>query len=197
MKTSETIDKLAPALSKAQGEMKPAAQSSNNSHFKSDYSNLTDIFEALKEPLLNNGLCVLQEATTSDFGVSVTTRIMHTSGQWIEFGPLSVPLGRKDAHGIGSATSYAKRYSVSAALGVTSGEIDDDGNQAVKNAKPVIQKLSGQELNFVKNAIGNDQIVMNKVLAAYGVSNLSDIPATCFADLKSRLQPVSNQSVTI
>jgi hypothetical protein len=86
---------------------------------------------------------VVQEATTgaSDgaWGVSVTTRLLHSSGQWIQFEPLSVPMSKADAHGVGSATTYARRYALGAALGLVAE--DDDANHATqqpaKAAEPV------------------------------------------------------------
>jgi hypothetical protein len=45
---------------------------------------------------------------------------------------------KKDAHGIGSAITYGKRYSLCAAMGVAPGEIDDDGNAASNSNKPVV-----------------------------------------------------------
>jgi hypothetical protein len=74
---------------------------------------------------------VVQDASLCDRGVSVTTRLIHSSGQWIEFGPLTVPMSKQDAHGVGSATTYARRYGLSAALGIVAD--DDDGNAAVGN----------------------------------------------------------------
>lgn len=95
--------------------------------YKSKYSDINAVWEALRVPLTSNGLSVWQDATTSETGVSVITRVVHQSGEWIEFSPFFVPLGaKKDAHGFGSCTSYARRYSLCSALGITSD--DDDGN---------------------------------------------------------------------
>lgn len=130
MKTSEAINEICDALSKAQGQFKAAKKESINPHFKSKYADLASVWDAVREPLAVNGLTVLQDVTTGEKSVSISTRVAHKSGQWIEFGPLSVPLSKNDAHGVGSAISYSKRYSLSSALGIASDE-DDDGNHAV------------------------------------------------------------------
>lgn len=140
MRTSEQTNELAKAMSLAQGQMKPAKKDSINPHFKSNYSDINSVIACTKEPLANNGLTVWQDVTTSEAGVGVLTRISHSSGQWVEFGPLVVPLSKRDAHGIGSATSYAKRYALCAALGVASVDDDDDGQVAV-------QKSNGGQAN--------------------------------------------------
>ena len=61
--------------------------------------------------------------------IVVTTRIMHSSGEWIE-GDCILPPTKADAQGYGSAITYAKRYGLQAMAGVPS--VDDDGNDAVK-----------------------------------------------------------------
>jgi len=133
MKTSETISEIAKALVKMQGSMTPAKKGSINPFFKSSYADLVSIWAAIRDPLMEHGLCVVQNAQTLDEGVSVSTRIIHTSGEFMEFGPLVMPVSKKDAQAVGSAISYAKRYSLGAALGIVA-EKDDDGNKAVKSA---------------------------------------------------------------
>lgn len=138
MTTSEQINEIAAALSKAQGEMKPAEKSAANEAFKrngkaSKYADLAANVEASREPLAKHGLAVVQEATTVDRGIAVATRLIHSSGQWIQFEPLTVPLSKQDAHGVGSAATYARRYSLGAALGLVAE--DDDGNGAVGNGE--------------------------------------------------------------
>lgn len=140
MKTSENIIEISKAMNLAQREMRPAIKDSTNPHFRSKYSDLASVMDAIREPIGNNGLSIWQDATLEEMGVSVTTRIVHVSGQWVEFGPLTIPIGKKDAHAVGSACSYGKRYALCAALGVVSDD-DDDGNKAVasyekKNTHP-------------------------------------------------------------
>lgn len=135
MKKSDDIQEIAKALANAQKEIKPAAEDSVNPHFKSRYANLEAVWDAIRSPLGTNGLSILQDIATEDKRVLVTTTIIHISGQWIEFGPLGIPLTKTDAHGVGSAITYGKRYALCAAMGVVSGE-DDDANEAIKPPKP-------------------------------------------------------------
>jgi hypothetical protein len=136
MKKSENVNEIAKAMSCFQGQMKPALKDSSNPFFKSRYSNLESVWNSIREPLCNNGLTALQDVFTTDNGVSICTTIIHCSGQWIEFGPLEIPITKKDAQSIGSATSYGKRYALCAACGVVSGDEDDDGEKAMnRNAK--------------------------------------------------------------
>ena len=129
MRTSESIAALSAAMATAQGEMKPAIKDATNPHFKSKYADLASVFEAVRAPFKNNGLSVWQELGNADGGVTVTTRLVHKTGEWVEFGPLYVPAGKQDAQGLGSAATYARRYGLASALGVCADE-DDDGNAA-------------------------------------------------------------------
>lgn len=134
MKTSEQINEIAKSMCAAQGQMKPAQKDAINPHYKSKYSDISSVWEAMRIPLSSNLITVWQDVTTEEAKISVVTRLIHASGQWVEFGPLSIPLSKKDAHGIGSAISYAKRYALCAAVGVVSGDEDDDANEAVKKS---------------------------------------------------------------
>lgn len=139
MKTSENINEISKAMSLAQGEMKPASKSTVNPFFKSTYASLSQVMDSIREPFAKNNLCIFQDVQSTDHGIAVSTRVCHASGQWIEFGPMEVPLTKKDAQGVGSATSYGKRYSLSAAVGVVSDVEDDDGQAAMpkeRDAKP-------------------------------------------------------------
>lgn len=134
MKTSEALDQIATALAAAQAKMRPAVKDSNNPAFKSKYADLTSVWEACREALTANGISVAQDVSRPNGHVEVVTRLMHKSGQWLEFGPLSVPIDKQNAHGVGSATSYARRYGLSAAVGVV--QDDDDGNAAANVETP-------------------------------------------------------------
>lgn len=156
MKTSTEIDQVSKAMSLAQGEMKPASKSTINPFFKSKYSTLAQVWEVIREPLSKHGLSVFQDVCSTEHGISISTRICHLSGQWVEFGPLDIPLNKKDAQAVGSATSYGKRYALSAAIGVVSEEDDDDGERAmgrqekkpIQEDKPkIIGKSQWTELN--------------------------------------------------
>jgi hypothetical protein len=133
--TSEQINEIAAALAKAQGAMRPAVKDAINPAFggKSRYADLAANVEAAREPLAANGLAVMQEPTIVERGVAVVTLLVHSSGQWIKFDPLTVPMSKSDAHGVGSATTYARRYALGAVLNLVAE--DDDGNAATGQDK--------------------------------------------------------------
>ena len=136
MNKSESIAGLAAALAKAQGAMKGAVKDSANPFFKSKYADLASVVEAIRAAFSANGLSYIQTVQSSDIDeVRVETMILHSSGEWISCGVLALPVSKNDAQGYGSALTYARRYSLSAAVGVA--PEDDDGNAAVA-AKPTV-----------------------------------------------------------
>jgi hypothetical protein len=126
MKTSENIDKLAPALLKAQQAIRFAAKDAQNSHLKNKYADLESVIDAIKAPLNDNGIVFMQSPSPSDDGkLHLTTRLMHESGQWMEDTAVA-PLPKQDPQGFGSTLTYLRRYSLSAVTGLY--QSDDDGN---------------------------------------------------------------------
>jgi hypothetical protein len=75
--------------------------------------------------------------------VHLTTRLLHTSGQWIE-DTASSPLPKADPQGVGSATTYLRRYALAAFLCIT--QEDDDG-EAARPANPVIKTYVPKQVN--------------------------------------------------
>lgn len=129
MQRSEQIADLASALAKAQGQIEGAVKGKTNPAFRSQYADLGAVWDAIREPLSSNGLSILQQLSTEESRVACTTLVMHASGQFIEFAPFVVPVGKADAQGFGSAATYCRRYSLMAAVGIA--PVDDDGNGAV------------------------------------------------------------------
>ena len=135
MQMSENINELATALAKAQGEMKNAGKTSDNPFFKSKYADLAEILNAVREPLSKYGLSISQlydGMGMPDKTITVTTLLMHSSGQYIS-NSANYPVAKADIQGVGSAITYARRYSLAAILGLS--QEDDDGNAAVGNVR--------------------------------------------------------------
>jgi ERF superfamily. len=141
VKTSETLNELAAALAAAQGEMSNAAFNADNPAFKSGtsgtgyirYANLAAIRDATIPHLSKHGLALLQTTDVNTTEMLLTTRLLHSSGQWVE-SIYPIPVSDRP-HVMGSALTYAKRYSWAAICGVASDKDDDDGNAAQDAAK--------------------------------------------------------------
>lgn len=131
MRTSDSLASLAPAFVQAQHAIEVAKRDAANPFFKSKYADLEAVWTACRAALKANGLAVVQ--TLDNFHdpevVVLTTRLLHSSGEWIE-GSLSLRPTKADPQGAGSAITYARRYSLAAICGVVVEGEDDDANQA-------------------------------------------------------------------
>ncbi len=127
METSDDITAIAKVLPKAQADMGEVFKTANNPAFKSKYADLAAVVEAVVPALNKHGITLLQPISFDGDLVHVGTVLLHESGQWIRC-VHSIPLSKRDAHGIGSATTYGRRQGLSAMAGVA--PEDDDGNAA-------------------------------------------------------------------
>ena len=138
MYQSEQINEIAAALSIVQSELEKAEKNGTNTvggGAKRKYADINAVYSAIREPLSKNGLSVAQTMRPSEPGiVCVRTTLMHTSGQWLA-GECVLPWDRQGGpQGAGSAITYARRYSLSAMIGVVSEE-DDDGQGSMSKGK--------------------------------------------------------------
>lgn len=130
MQKSDSIANLATALAKAQSEMAGAKKDANNPHYKSKYADLASVWDAARPALTKHELSIAQftEPTDKD-EIRVCTMLMHSSGEWLS-GDIAIPVDKANAHGYGSALTYARRYALAAAVGIA--PEDDDGNAAAQ-----------------------------------------------------------------
>jgi hypothetical protein len=128
MMQSEQINELAAALAKAQGVMGNAVMNRINPHFRSKYADMGSVLDAIRPPLSANGLCIVQPMQITERGLVLRTVLMHSSGQYIA---AEYPLpATQNAQALGSALTYARRYSL-ATLVCNASDEDDDANDAV------------------------------------------------------------------
>ena len=144
---SDTVGKLFEALSKAQGKIESAIKDKKNPFFKSSYADLASVWDACRVPLAENGLSVVQTTQGTKSDTYLVTYLGHSSGEWIKsFLPLM--LVKQDPQGQGSAITYARRYALSAIVGIC--QEDDDGNRAVRAVEK--QRIEEQKQEAKKAA---------------------------------------------
>lgn len=144
MKTSESIANIAAALVGFQSEVANPEKKGINPHFKSKYAELDDIINTIRPTLEKHGLAFIQNPVQSDGQVGVYTVLIHKSGEYIQFDPVMIPLQKVTPHQVGAALTYAKRYSLGAALGLATEE-DKDGNEINHNNQSIKNEQVKQE----------------------------------------------------
>lgn len=138
MQTSTEVVELFAALAIAQGKYtdvvkdKKARIDSEKGSYGFPYADIASYIEAIRPALTEAKLAVIQAPAVDQGMATVTTRIVHASGQWVE-AELSMPIGKPTPQAVGSAITYARRYSLVAMLCLAAE--DDDGEQAERGSE--------------------------------------------------------------
>ena len=176
---SAELGELAKALASVQRIMKPAQKNATNPFLRNKYADLQSCISALQEILPQAGLSYAQMIAPSEPGtVSVDTILMHSSGQWLK-GRCTLPCTvtvNKDgkpsmnaAQAAGSAITYARRYGLSAIVGLVADD-DDDAcgyEKPQPRSKQAVQKAVREEAR-VSNPEHPDQKQLAAMFAALG-----------------------------
>lgn len=160
MTTSPTITKISPALILAQTAIGSAKKGSENPFFHSKYADLGAVMEACKQALNENGICVIQPVE----GDKVFTRLLHSSGEWIEDGGTLIIFAKPDPQAQGSAITYARRYGLQSLLFIPAE--DDDGERATNHAQlpePPLKKAIATARQYAASTPENDVFVRQQV----------------------------------
>ena len=168
---SDEIGKLSAALVKAQYEVEVAIKASTNPHYGSSYADLTSVLGVIKPALATYGLAMVQYPGFEDGIVTMTTVLIHESGEWIQSPVAAIPITKQDPHGATSGVTYLRRTCASSLMALIAD--DDDGNAAVgpapKQTKPT-KKVTPKKPSAAEN---------NKLLAER-LSVLEAILEACF-----------------
>jgi hypothetical protein len=194
---SEKLGELAKALSKAQGEFLPVVKDKENPFFHSKYADLAACIDATRAALSVNGLAVIQLTKIVAEKTVLETTIVHASGEFITGEYLVQPI-KTDPQAMGSALTYARRFSYCGMLSIAA-EAEDDGNAAsdnknaeAKQASPKktdpVPTISENQALAIVAAVGEKVDILESLRTAYKVKDLTDIPATVLPKIMERIK---------
>lgn len=150
---SENLDALFKGMNTFRSQLKQPAKDAKNPFFKSNYVTLEGVQNAIDAAIKGTGLAYTQIVKNDDNGnVGVETIITHESGQYLTTGVLALRPEKATPQGYGSTITYAKRYQLASAFGVSS-DVDDDGNAGSfkTQAKGNYQQNNYQQNNYQQN----------------------------------------------
>ena len=132
--TPSKVYNLASAMLEFQKLSVTAKKDGKNPHFRSNYSKLESVIEAVNQGN-QFGLFFTQEIEVKNYqrDIVVVTTVRHIADDNTYVSKLPILLDEvsmKNPQKIGSAITYAKRYTLQAVYGLPSE--DDDGNEASK-----------------------------------------------------------------
>lgn len=185
---SETFKALGAAMLSVQKAVGGVTKDSKNDHFKSRYASLENVVAAIRPACLEAGLLVTQAAgaPTERGLIPVETLLIHTeSGEWMR-SVLPMPVTKADAQGVGSAITYACRYSLMAVFNIP--PVDDDGNAAVRgNGNGSAAHITTAQREELQHGIMDADINLPAFLKYFAVQSLADLPANRFDDAKAAI----------
>jgi len=130
---------LYEAILRVQGELPKVSKSGSNPHFGSKFVTLDALMDAVLPVLNRNGLVWTtrpgyrpeNETAVLRYQLTFKTALAGTAKDESLEGEMLLLAAKDDPQGQGAAITYARRYALTAVLGITADE-DDDGNRAVK-----------------------------------------------------------------
>lgn len=202
---SESLCNLAAAMSKFQGKLRGAKKESVNPGFGSKYSDLESVWEAIRGPLAEHGLSIIQLPGGGRGFMGLFTYLMHESGEYIGAEMRIASAGDENkrinvAQAMGSLVSYMRRYALAAVTGLY--QTDDDGNASGVNEhkaavsekldnlkgemekkqsppltdKPKISEAQGKRLYAIAKAAGwSDGELKSFLRRSYNIDHSRDI----------------------
>lgn len=174
---------FAEAFLKLQAAIKPAIKDANNPAFRSKYADLGAVWEAVKAPLQDAGFSIIQSPDFDGSDMWLKTTILHVSGEKVE-GRYPIRPSKQDPQGYGSALTYARRYSISAMLGVIADD-DDDGNAASgvrqSGAAQPTGKINSSQLKVLQDLIDKFSANIEAFCTHFKIEALPDLPAAKYS----------------
>ena len=189
MKTSDSINEIATALSAAQAEIQNPSKSAENPFFKSRYADLAEVLSVVRPAFTKQHLSIVQMPYTSENGqIGVTTMISHASGQWMQ-GEVDLPLqvNKNVNQDAGSAITYLRRYALAAACGVA--QEDTDGNLGQKNIGKVtnLKPISQSQATELTALITETDADLGAFLSFASSESIEQIPSASFSKVRDAL----------
>ena len=186
MNLEHATPELFAALAKAQNAVENATKGSVNPHFKNRYADLAEVLNTVRPVFSGFGLSIIQNPSFDGTLVSVTTALCHEGGGYITGIASCVP-AKADAPGIGSSSTYLRRYSLSAVAGIA--QEDDDGQSATINVvAPLTPVLaSAKEVGVLTERMASLNIEEPAFAKYLGLKKISDIPKNKLASANAAL----------
>lgn len=186
METSNEVNELAEALSKMQGELGKAEKSGKGNYGK--HAKIEDVITACRVPLANNDLSVVQVPRSAENGISLETRIMHKSGQWLQDELTMAITTKATPHEYGKLITYMRRYALAAILAVAQEDDDAQSMQVTTEKQNSDKPIDKTRVKAIQDLLDNDLERISKFMQICGVNNLSEIMQS---DYKKRIDQIN------
>jgi hypothetical protein len=134
--------KVCAALVAAQADLRnpPKDKTANTGTYSYKYADLASILDLVRPILAKHGLAITQDVVMQDGRLLIYTRLIHSSGECLDFGPLAGQVGSSWQQ-TGGGITYARRYALQAVLGLQSEDDTDAAEAPPAKGKQRLQSL--------------------------------------------------------
>jgi len=204
------VAELYTALAKAQGEYQTVVFNRTNPYLDLQYADLCNLIKATRPALTKYGLAVTQFIETPDDGSTILhTRLLHSSGQWMETRQRILPV-KNDVAAFESTLNSQKRFSYMALVGIVPVDDpgDDDGEMAMVRSNEYIARGPSEKLNPKKqsmNVIAKHELeeletelrdfpnIAEDLLDRLRLQSLADLPASQYRTTLIRIRKIKEE----
>ena len=219
MKMSENINELATALSAFQGEVTDAPKTKTvklgTGGASLKHAELSGILEITRPILSKHGLAVVQLPDLMENKLLLETVLIHKSGQWISSTiamPMDISGRMNSAQEVGKYITYARRYGLSAILGIS--QVDDESELIEANNRPSYQHrqhaqppqithvasdpsdplIELHHVNELKSLINGDVPTSSYIRQKYNILKLEQLTVKQYVELKAELRLMDDRN---
>lgn len=208
---SESVNELASSMAKAQGEYMPLFFNKTNTYERWEYNDLNSILEAVRPALTKNEIFFTQLPCVDESGATIVyTRLIHSSGQWIECRSRVIP-SLNNQHEFDSVLTFQKRAAACSILGLAGAndKTDDDAekdmhvirtkedkgldiNYAYDNKGESYERITKEQLEELEYTIADSGFndLVKALISRERIETLADLPKSRFYDTLSRTREI-------
>lgn len=151
------------------------------------YASLDDIAATIRVPLADHGLSYRWgDSIITEGRMTLTCIVSHSGGHSVSSAvtlPVDSKAGCSEQQKYGAAGTYAQRYSLIQALGLTSCDEDDDGN-----AGTPVEPISEHQAANLQALMDEVKADKGRFLDYFGCDKIADLPAARFKEAVAMLE---------
>lgn len=150
-----------------------------------NFADLAQIDKCLKPVLKEYGFGYTHSASKTDNGqTKIVTTLFHSQGHTISTereAAADTSGGKNNIQGVGSTSSYLKRYNILDLLGISTEDEDND-------AKDASEFITREQVKWINDMINKTHADTKALLKAYGAESVPDILASQFKEVEAKLK---------
>ncbi len=182
---------LSSSLAAFQAECPKIKKERRNTHLNTSYAKIDDIMTAIQPALSKHGLSVSFDTPSTRESLTAICHVMHSAGASFSR-QVTVPVdtgmrGANMTQQLGSASSYAQRYALIAALNLNvTDRADDDGQTS---SDPLITDAQATEVfNLLENLSSERKAGFMEWIVTLGADSVEGIPSSQFGKVIKALK---------